>query len=60
MANIVAAEQMLPWQLCIFQEYCSTVVGVSLSEPHTSEKFGTVVMYTNNYEKKQTISILGW
>ena len=27
-------------------------------EPHTSEKLGTVVTYTNNYEKKRTISIL--
>ena len=26
-------------------------------EPHTSEKFGTVVTYTNNYEKKRTISL---
>ena len=32
-------------------------VGASLSEPHTSEKFGTVVTYTNNYEKKRTISL---
>ena len=33
------------------------MIGASLSEPHTSEKFGTVVTYTNNYEKKQTISV---
>ena len=32
----------------------------SLSEPHTSEKLGTVVTYTNNYEKKRTFSIFGW
>ena len=36
------------------------MIGASLSEPHTSEKLGTVVMYTNNYEKKRTISIFGW
>ena len=29
-------------------------------EPHTSEKLGMVVTYTNNYEKKRTISIFGW
>ena len=36
------------------------IVGASLSEPHTSEKLGTVVTYTNNYEKKRTFSIFGW
>ena len=36
------------------------VIEVSLNEPHTSRKLGTVVMYTNKYEKKRTISILGW
>ena len=38
----------------------SKLVGGSLSEPHTSEKLGTVVTYTNNYEKKRRISIFGW
>ena len=33
------------------------MIGESLSEPHTSEKFGTVFTYTNNYEKKRTISL---
>ena len=43
---------------CLFtvRFYCLLA---SLSEPHTSEKLGTVVTYTNNYEKKRTISIFG-
>ena len=35
----------------------TSLIGASLSEPHTSEKFGTVVTYTNNYEKRRTISV---
>ena len=38
-------------------EINNSIIGASLSKPHTSEKFGTVVTYANNYEKKQTISV---
>ena len=31
------------------------IIRANLSERHTSGKFGTVIMYANNYEKKRTI-----
>ena len=31
------------------------IIRASLSEPHTSGRFGTVIMYANNYEKMQKI-----
>ena len=53
------------WQFGIFIHiypirfyWAVIIIGVSLSNPHTSEKFGTVVAYTNNYGKKRAISIL--
>ena len=35
-----------------------TVIGVSLSEPHTSGKLGMDVTYANNYEIVRAISYL--
>ena len=37
--------------------YHDMVIGVSLSEPHTSEKLGMVVTYTN-YEKSERFPYL--
>ena len=34
------------------------IIGASLSELHTSKKLGTVVTYTNNYEKSEQIPYL--
>jgi len=33
------------------------VIGASLSKPHTSKKLGTVITYTNNYEKSEHVHI---
>ena len=46
--------------VCLSMRLCPIVcacvigylIGASLSEPHTSEKLGIVVTYTNSYEKK--------
>ena len=31
------------------------LIGTNLSKPHTSGKFGIVIMYTINYKKKRTV-----
>ena len=38
----------------------ATVIGVSLSEAHTSGKLGMDVTYTNNYEIVRAIFIFSW
>ena len=44
----------------LIKKFLPSLVGASLSEPHTSGRLGTIIMYTNNYQKKRTISIFSW
>ena len=47
--------KFFPWTSCYI---LFGLIGASLSEPHTSEKLGTVVTYTNNYEKNKRFPYL--